>query len=298
MTRKLGDLTCATCSKPMWMGKGTLPQGQARCRECRRHVESRVKRNACAECGAPCFKVYCSSRCATIANNAKRGRYGQTMTGSRKLRATRAATAPGLSDTARRRLLARWKRQRRSCSYCPAPADTIDHVVPLLRGGDNREGNLTPCCRRCNASKCYLLLIEWRSGKRLPPPVTIVQARRPKRTRSAPPPVQLELRTCPRCGSLHTRPKFCSPECCQGAWQIGRRQPLSKWLREYVTTHGPSLSHDVRAAAARAGYNAASVSQARKSSGLHSAVLHGSDGGTLGAIWSLQGVVPSESTAA
>jgi 5-methylcytosine-specific restriction endonuclease McrA len=39
---------------------------------------------------------------------------------------------------------------------------TIDHIVPLARGGTNYEGNLTPACRPCNSSKGTLLLVEWR----------------------------------------------------------------------------------------------------------------------------------------
>lgn len=81
-------------------------------------------------------------------------------------RARRDAGAPGLRPGDRSKLLRKWKRQQRRCSYCPALATTIDHVVPLLRGGTNFEGNLAPCCLSCNSRKNARFLTEWRAGRR------------------------------------------------------------------------------------------------------------------------------------
>jgi 5-methylcytosine-specific restriction endonuclease McrA len=40
------------------------------------------------------------------------------------------------------------------CVYCQAvPADTVDHIVPVSRGGTNYRKNLVPACRSCNSSK-------------------------------------------------------------------------------------------------------------------------------------------------
>jgi 5-methylcytosine-specific restriction endonuclease McrA len=44
------------------------------------------------------------------------------------------------------------------CTYCGSPATrgndlTIDHIVPLTRGGTNRRENKTVACRRCNSRK-------------------------------------------------------------------------------------------------------------------------------------------------
>lgn len=48
------------------------------------------------------------------------------------------------------------------CAYCSATEDiTIDHVVPLSRGGKHEASNLASCCRSCNSSKCDRLLSEW-----------------------------------------------------------------------------------------------------------------------------------------
>lgn len=53
------------------------------------------------------------------------------------------------------------------CVYCGDPADTLDHVVPLTRGGEHSISNLVPACRPCNSSKHDKLLSEW-SGRRMP----------------------------------------------------------------------------------------------------------------------------------
>lgn len=39
------------------------------------------------------------------------------------------------------------------CAYCPAPATTLDHVVPVKNGGKALRGNLVPACRPCNSRK-------------------------------------------------------------------------------------------------------------------------------------------------
>jgi 5-methylcytosine-specific restriction endonuclease McrA len=50
------------------------------------------------------------------------------------------------------------------CAYCPARADTIDHVVPRSRGGRHEWANVVAACARCNHRKGDRLLSEigWR----------------------------------------------------------------------------------------------------------------------------------------
>ncbi|MGE0824659.1 MAG: HNH endonuclease [Candidatus Binatia bacterium] len=56
-----------------------------------------------------------------------------------------------------------WKRKRSSgfCHYCqrsfPPTELTMDHLVPLARGGKSTKGNLVPCCKECNTKKKYAL---------------------------------------------------------------------------------------------------------------------------------------------
>lgn len=49
------------------------------------------------------------------------------------------------------------------CAYCGVRKEmTIDHVVPLSRGGRHCVANLVPACLRCNLSKGSQTIIEWR----------------------------------------------------------------------------------------------------------------------------------------
>ncbi len=51
------------------------------------------------------------------------------------------------------------------CHYCGksiAPKDlTLDHVVPVARGGRTTKGNCVPACKECNNQKKNLLPMEW-----------------------------------------------------------------------------------------------------------------------------------------
>ena len=45
-------------------------------------------------------------------------------------------------------------RDQWSCFYCQMPATTVDHVIPIIQGGDPIAfDNLVSCCTRCNSSK-------------------------------------------------------------------------------------------------------------------------------------------------
>jgi 5-methylcytosine-specific restriction endonuclease McrA len=54
---------------------------------------------------------------------------------------------------------------RGKCHYCggtfPPDELTMDHLVPVARGGKSTPGNVVPACRDCNSRKKYLLPIEW-----------------------------------------------------------------------------------------------------------------------------------------
>jgi len=60
-----------------------------------------------------------------------------------------------------------WKRKcaKATCYYCRrsvAPKElTMDHIVPLSRGGKSTRGNVVPACKECNNKKKYLLPLEW-----------------------------------------------------------------------------------------------------------------------------------------
>jgi 5-methylcytosine-specific restriction enzyme A len=60
-----------------------------------------------------------------------------------------------------------WKRKRAEgvCYFCgtklPPKELTMEHVVPIIRGGTTSKGNVVPACKECNSKKKYLLPIEW-----------------------------------------------------------------------------------------------------------------------------------------
>jgi len=60
-----------------------------------------------------------------------------------------------------------WKRRlaKAICGYCnrptPPKALTMDHIVPVSRGGKSTKGNVVPACKDCNTAKKHLLPMEW-----------------------------------------------------------------------------------------------------------------------------------------
>jgi len=62
----------------------------------------------------------------------------------------------------------RWWKQKLArglCYYCqghfPPTELSMDHIVPLIRGGKTTRGNVAPVCKKCNSKKKYLLPMEW-----------------------------------------------------------------------------------------------------------------------------------------
>jgi 5-methylcytosine-specific restriction endonuclease McrA len=51
------------------------------------------------------------------------------------------------------------------CSYCGAPCEHIDHIVPLSRGGSGEWDNLTASCAACNMSKGAQSLLTFMLGR-------------------------------------------------------------------------------------------------------------------------------------
>lgn len=48
------------------------------------------------------------------------------------------------------------------CAYCLKPGSmTMDHMVPLVRGGHHVADNIVPACRRCNSSKRAATPLEY-----------------------------------------------------------------------------------------------------------------------------------------
>lgn len=62
----------------------------------------------------------------------------------------------------------RWWKQRLArgaCHYCgrrfSSDELTMDHIVPIIRGGRTTKSNVAVVCKECNNKKKYLLPMEW-----------------------------------------------------------------------------------------------------------------------------------------
>lgn len=106
-------------------------------------------------------KKYCSVDCRD-----QRSRSPEVV--FRYVNARRARIAGASAHPLPKRVLRRLRSAQ--CAYCGQAGGTVDHLVPLSRGGQHAEGNLVPACRSCNSSKGDKLLVEWRpiwSGARV-----------------------------------------------------------------------------------------------------------------------------------
>ena len=71
-------------------------------------------------------------------------------------------------DEARKLRKSRWwqnKIAKCACYYCHKELKksevTMDHLVPIARGGKSTKGNVVACCKDCNTKKKYLTVLEW-----------------------------------------------------------------------------------------------------------------------------------------
>jgi len=62
-------------------------------------------------------------------------------------------------------------RDNKECCYCGGLADTVDHILPTSRGGQNVWTNVVAACRRCNSTKSDKLLDEIGWTLRYPPTI-------------------------------------------------------------------------------------------------------------------------------
>ncbi|HNP58414.1 MULTISPECIES: HNH endonuclease [unclassified Gordonia (in: high G+C Gram-positive bacteria)] len=135
--------------------------------------------------------VYCSRQCKTRASDRRRRDDGRSRKRDRERYAAEGghrreyarsylAENPDRCREYRRRRKARlrgaqafqfsdadWKRTlnryRFCCAYCGESGPlTMDHVVPISRGGRHSIGNVVPACGPCNFGKHTSLAIEWR----------------------------------------------------------------------------------------------------------------------------------------
>ena len=234
----MATITCAICGTPSASRNPRLVQGHYQCRACL-VTHPRAKQPTIATClncgrefivGPNTAGKFCSNKCVGAHKHAQH--VGDTTAGLKPYfaRRERDNRAPGLTNWERRELLKRWVRLGKRCIYCGEMAASIDHLLPLVRGGTNYEGNLVPACRSCNSAKGPRTVTEWRYGK--PAANTIaaewkIKPRRkpgPQRRRLEPVPVQMEFNVCEVCGGLFVpitvRHRYCSGECSEHANRV------------------------------------------------------------------------------
>lgn len=110
---------------------------------------------------------------AQVARDRERQRaWGKTLKGRTKVQLDRQRRRSRIRDCSSVGLTAaQWEAVCNSqrdvagevrCLYCKQPCKpTIDHVVPIARGGRDEPSNIVAACLSCNSSKCDRLIIEW-----------------------------------------------------------------------------------------------------------------------------------------
>lgn len=149
------------------------PKSARPCRECGRQIGEDRRRDA-KFCSRKCIDDYRtknvdrseyleSTREARAAYVREWRRKNPASTRVSKYR-RRAFEATGrISERDWSRLVARYESR---CAYCGKKCKvTLDHVVPLSRGGANTIGNALPACKSCNSSKHSKFISEWKHTK-------------------------------------------------------------------------------------------------------------------------------------
>lgn len=193
---------CSTCKeeKPVdqFSKDRTQPSGlNYQCKACRAIINKRgydrikpvtVTEQTCTKCNVtkPADEFYREARYKNgLMTRCKSCFTAQTVAGRDKQKVNEAALRwrkrnPDKVREANRRIKAmRRKNERRQwtpadwdrlvarfdgrCAYCGERKDlTLDHVVPVSRGGRHAAGNFLPACLSCNSSKSSKFLVEWR----------------------------------------------------------------------------------------------------------------------------------------
>ena len=169
--KKLGNrcaVICGPCehcgdvfTRPL--GKGRRPFRVFCGDECDRALRTK----SCAHCGNE-FEVARENAskgwvcCSPSCRNKARGDFENERT-RKAQRRDLLRESGGMTEKQQQHLLGAWKRRGRTCAYCDGACESVDHIVPISRGGTSFEGNLAPACWSCNSSKADLLIVEWRA---------------------------------------------------------------------------------------------------------------------------------------
>lgn len=105
----------------------------------------------CNECGKTDPSVGYSKRlCPTCYQRKERDQYRFSLF---RFRAKQAGVESNLTDEQWKRVLIHFKYR---CAYCGKDIFleyTMDHVIPMSKGGPHTINNVVPCCLSCNSKK-------------------------------------------------------------------------------------------------------------------------------------------------
>lgn len=143
------------------------------------HAQLRAKPRACLDCGwnlrgyvskaKRCeicqyyFKSekYRPKRNAAKAREYRKARYAKNAEAFKAYCVAYRNEHPGKAKEAMRL----WRQRNPDVVNCGSTSKiTLEHVIPLARGGRDEPGNVVPACWPCNASKGAKLLHEWRKS--------------------------------------------------------------------------------------------------------------------------------------
>ena len=174
MLRRCGKCGEVKPGRDFYRGRTSKAGSYRRCAECRKFdvqfqaVTVERVRCKCDVCGKEYLDFtstrYCSEDChaaALLAIEEDRpiplvveGGWSSCGTPDQRAYARRYALQKGAAGqaTAEQRAMRRDYYGGR-CYICGAPAEAMDHVIPLARGGSNWPANLRPICGSCNSMK-------------------------------------------------------------------------------------------------------------------------------------------------
>lgn len=170
------DVACAGgCGTLLWRGAGSLPPGQAKCRDCR-SAEPRKSGKAgraasCAKCETSFTSVrrsngdwtkWCSRSCVVDSRPAQ-GRDAARRRASWRTKNHRRRAACSVEfDAVTAELECFLRKKARICPLCACGmtevpylphSKELDHIVPLNVGGTHTTGNVRIICRSCNLGR-------------------------------------------------------------------------------------------------------------------------------------------------
>ena len=169
--------TCNSCGKRMHRGKGVLPQGQARCLECKNAAAGYYEaKGRLVSHGGSGYKWGCRCEVCIAAKRdenmaykarvkAEHGVNPSTMFNRRYRERTGLRYRMGTKDWISPKLrLKLYERDGWMCHLCDKPVDkeahfnddlapSLDHLKPRSKGGSDEPSNLRTAHRVCNSTR-------------------------------------------------------------------------------------------------------------------------------------------------